>query len=347
MSAKKTVAVGLSGGIDSSSAAILLKEQGYNVIGLTAIFHEHAQNDVRQAEKICQILEIPFKTVNFQEEFKSKVTSYFINSYKNGLTPNPCITCNKYLKWGLLMDYALNEIGADFYASGHYAKLQKDENGFKIIRAKDDKKDQLYALYNISQDRLAKILFPLGDIEKNEAKKLVEKYNLPCAKSKESQDICFIKPPDCTKNYLLRNLGVKIGHFVDIHTNKILGKHDGFYQYTIGQRKGIGIAAPNPLYVIKLDANNNIVYVGNKEDLFKNELEINDVTFQQESYKNKKFSAFVKIRYNMTAQKAIVISSENNAIVKFNEPQSAITSGQSAVIYDETNTFLIGGGVIL
>lgn len=366
MNSKKRVAVAMSGGVDSSTAALLLKNQGYEVIGITGIMHEFSDSSVKNASDVCKVLEIPHYSADLKDEFKKRIISSFEESYKNGLTPNPCTLCNRQIKWGLLRDYARNELKAEFYATGHYARITKEDSNYKLCRAKDDKKDQIYMLFSLTQEDLATTLFPLSEFTKPEVRRIAKANNLPSAENPESQDVCFICPPDTTKKYLTRNIGEQEGNIVDINTGKVLGKHQGCFLYTIGQRKGIGIAAAEPLYVVSTDAKTNTVYVGYKKNIYSNKAEIINVNWQQpvildngidstgldkrqgeESKSYKPFKALVKIRYNSSAKPATVIPGNNNtATVEFDEPVSAITPGQAAVFYDLNNEYLIGGGWI-
>lgn len=346
----KKVAVAMSGGVDSSTAALLLKEKGFEVVGVTGFMFESpsAEEAVNKARNVCESIGIEHHTVNLVEPFKKCVISYFEDNYISGLTPNPCACCNRTIKWGILKDYAINVIGADYYATGHYARIMKDANCYKLCKAKDSKKDQIYVLFSLTQEDLSRTLFPLGEYTKPEIRELAGKFDVPTAKSKESQDICFIQLPDTTKKYLIRKFGENTGNIVDIRTNKILGKHNGAFHYTIGQRKGIGIAAAEPLYVVKTDLINNTVYVGFKSDVFKSELTAKNVNWQQEEFKNGEFKALVKIRYNTPPEEALVIpQSDNNSVtIRFIKPVSAITPGQVAVFYDLNNEYIIGGGWI-
>ena len=262
----KRVAVALSGGVDSAVTALLLKQQGYDVVGLTAKMtcDDNAQNVVENAKKVADCLGIQHFALDVSKEFEKEIIEYFKNSYENGETPNPCMMCNKLIKWGILFDYAINTLGADFVATGHYANIKEVDGYYKLYPASDEHKDQLYFLFLLSQKKLSKTLFPLHSYKKSEVKELAIKYNLPPKSSKESQDICFIKPPMTIKKFLASFLQEKQGNFIEKRTGKILGKHDGFWQYTIGQRKGIGLAAPEALYVVGIEPQSNTVYVGYK-----------------------------------------------------------------------------------
>ena len=330
----KKVAVALSGGVDSAVTAKLLLEEGYEVVGLTGKMtcSEDFETVVQNAKRVADKLGIEHYVYDASEEFGEKVIEYFKESYAKAQTPNPCIMCNKYIKWGCLFNYAINTLGADYIATGHYANIK----GGILYPASDEHKDQLYFLFMLDKDKLEKTLFPLSKYRKDEVRALAEKYDLPPKSSKESQDICFIKAPMTTKKYLNNTFGSKEGKFVEKSTGKVLGSHDGFWQYTIGQRKGIGIAAPEPLYVIEIEPQTNTVYVGNKEELFTKELLLDNVNWSGE------FDALVKIRYNMKAVRAKVL---DNKII-FDEPVSAVTKGQACVLYDINDGHLLGGAII-
>ncbi|MBQ8168293.1 tRNA 2-thiouridine(34) synthase MnmA, partial [bacterium] len=301
----KKAVVALSGGVDSSVTAKLLKNQGYEVIGLTGkmVDTESADLVYQNAKQVAEQLGIKHYVFDAVEIFREKIIDYFENSYAKGETPNPCIMCNKFVKWGVLFDYAINELGADVFATGHYANIRNVNGTYKLYPAKDEHKDQLYFLYKLGQKQLSKTIFPLHEFEKSAVKQMAVDFNLPPKDSKESQDICFIQKPITTKKYLIDKLGIRRGDFVEIGTGKKLGEHDGSYLYTIGQRKGIGISAPYPLYVIDIDAEENVVYLGKEEDTYKSRLALRDVNFSY-PLKEMSFDAWVKIRYNMQAKKA-------------------------------------------
>ena len=341
----KKAAVALSGGVDSAVAALLLKNQGYEVIGITGkmVNSPGADKVCENAKIVADKLGIQHYIYDVTENFEEKIIKYFENSYATGKTPNPCIMCNQFIKFGELLDYAVNELGADFYSTGHYAKIINENGIYKLYPAKDSHKDQLYFLYRLNQNQLSRMLFPLADYEKNQVRQLAVDADLPPKSSKESQDICFIEKPNTTKKYLNDKFGIKKGDFIDIKDGKKWGEHTGTYQYTIGQRKGIGIAAPYPLYVIDIDAGKNIVYLGREEDNYKTKLSVTDVNLTYTDCPQE-FDAMVKIRYNMHSQKAHVKLNGTNADIEFYEPVNSITKGQAGVFYDINDGHLIGGG---
>lgn len=341
------VAVALSGGIDSAVVALLLLKKGYDVVGLTAktTCTQDADIVVQNAKNVAEKLGIEHFVLDVSNEFSKKVINYFEDSYLKGLTPNPCIMCNKFIKWGVLFDYAINELGVDFIATGHYARIVCIDGVYKLFPAVDELKDQLYFLYLLSQEHLSKTLFPLSEFKKTEVKDLAEKFNLPPKSAKESQDICFIPHSMSTKNYLSKILKKQKGNFIQKSTGKVLGSHDGYWQFTVGQRKGIGIAAPEPLYVLNIDASTNSVYVGYKDELLCKELSLDNVIWSYQ-LTNFEFDAKVKIRYNMKAINAKVKLEKDSVKVLFEDPVSAIAPGQACVFYDINDGHLLGGGFI-
>lgn len=342
----KTVAVALSGGVDSAVTAALLLEQGYNVIGITGKMTctEDSKQVVLNAQKVAEKLGIEHYVVDVSKEFDEKIIKYFEESYRNGKTPNPCIMCNKHIKWGSLFDYAINKLKADYVATGHYANIIEKDGIYRLYPASDEHKDQLYFLFLLSQEHLAKTLFPLSGYKKHEVKALAEKYDLPPKSAKESQDICFIKAPMTTKKYLNNAFGSLKGNFVEKSTGKVLGHHEGFWQYTIGQRKGIGLAAPEALYVVGIEPETNVVFVGYKNELEVNELVLDSIEWSYPIQKES-FEALVKIRYNMKPVKAYIEVGDKTKLM-FLESVSGITPGQACVIYDISDGHLLGGNFI-
>ena len=346
MSRRKKAVVALSGGVDSSVTALLLQQQGYKVIGLTGKMINSSDTIVSNAKRVADKLGIEHYSCDVTAKFNDKVIDYFVNSYRAGKTPNPCIMCNQYIKWGALFDYAVDELGADVFATGHYADIRYVDGVYKLYPAKDEHKDQLYFLYRLGQKHLSKTVFPLHKYGKEQVRQMAVDFNLPPKDSKDSQDICFIQKPMTTKKFLSEKFGAQKGDFIDILTGKKWGEHQGCYQYTIGQRKGIGIAAPYPLYVIDIDVKKNIVYVGREEDNYKTNCRITDLnlTYPLEKYE---FDAWVKIRYNMGHKKVHVRLFSDFADIEFYEPVNSITNGQSGVLYDIDDKHLIGGGIVV
>lgn len=345
---KKKALVAMSGGVDSSVTALILQQQGYEVEGITGRMTDTAAADVvcENAKRVADKLGIKHHVLDISKNFKEKVINYFENSYAIGETPNPCIVCNEFFKWGEIFDYAVKTLGADVYATGHYAEVRNVNGIYKLYPAKDEHKDQLYFLYRLGQSELSKTVFPLFEYDKAQVRKMAYDFDLPPKSSKESQDICFIQKPYTAKKYLIDKFGIKKGIFVDVNSGEKLGEHEGSYLYTIGQRKGIGIAAPYPLYVIDINAEKNIVYLGRNEDNFKHSLSLTNLSLSYAIDANE-FDAMVKIRYNMHAQKAHVKLFDNTAQVEFYEPVSSVTSGQAGVFYDIEDGHLLGGGKVL
>ena len=354
----KRVLLGMSGGVDSSVAAIILMEQGYEVIGATMKLWDPEDDEgqskccgddsILDAKRVCDKLGIPHYTLNLKEEFKKCVIENFIEEYANAKTPNPCIECNKYLKFNYFFRKAM-ELGCDYIATGHYAKTEFSDKYNQVVLKKSNagKKDQSYVLYNIPKDIINKVLFPLGQFEnKEQIRKIAEKHDLLTAKKPDSQEICFIPDDDYAK-FLSKNGRVesKPGKIVDDQGN-VLGTHKGLIHYTIGQRKGLGIAHETPLYVVKLDAQNNLLVVGDEKDIFSKELYANNLNFTVDIKRDLPIKVNAKIRYGAKEAEATLFPEVNGKVkVEFETPQRAITKGQSVVFY--IDDVLIGGGKII
>ena len=358
---KKRVLLGMSGGVESSVSAIILKEQGYEVIGATMKLWEDKNNPevesgccsfsaVNDAKRVCDQLGIPHYTLNCEDEFKTHVIDNFINCYKNAGTPNPCVECNKYLKFGVFYKKAL-ELECDYIATGHYAKTEFSEKFNQyVLKMSDEKaKDQSYFLYGIPKEVLPKMLFPLKNMSsKEDVRKIARENNLQVADKKDSQEICFIPDNDYGK-FLEQNMEklTPKGDIVLKDSNEVLGKHKGLIYYTIGQRKGLGIAHKEPLYVIKLDAKNNKVIVGAESQLYDTTLKANNINILLDIDLTKPVDVKAKIRYRSKPAEAIlIIDEEGIATLNFKEPQRAITNGQSVVFYIDED-IVLGGGIIL
>lgn len=355
------IAVCMSGGVDSSISALILKEKGYETIGLTGWLIKGSgrccDNGMVNALKVCEQIGVNHISKDLRIFFKQEIVDPFINSYQAGSTPVPCITCNNTIKWGLLMQYAFDELNCTHIATGHYAKLTVEtcygKPLYKIVRPKDLKKDQTFMLWGLSQEVLSRTVFPLGDLIKEEVRDIAKERNLVIANKEESQDICFISDKEGTQGFLGKYLESKEGYIIENKTGNILGTHQGTHNYTIGQRKGIGIAYSEPLYVIDLDVENNIVYAGTKDELEGYELIANGINWILPVETQLIASVRAKIRYNSKTYPATVepyydkTSDGNRVKVRFHEPQSAITPGQACVFYDETDQILLGGGWIV
>lgn len=350
MENKKKVLLGMSGGVDSSVSAILLKEAGYDVIGTTLELYGGSCCNIStnlDAKKVCEKIGIPHFTFNYTEEFKKYVVDDFIDCYSNCKTPNPCIECNKHLKFGVMYEKA-KQLGCEYIATGHYAKTEFDDKYGKIVlkKAKNLAKDQSYVLYNIPSDILPKVLFPLGNFNsKDEIRQIAREHELVVANKPDSEDICFI-PDGNYKTFLENNsnLKPKQGNIVDKNGN-VLGKHKGLYYYTIGQRKGLGISYKVPLFVTGFNKNRNEVIVGEMEDLFKKEMEVCNVNLLLIDKLENEMKVSVKTRYSSKQANATISPLENGNIkVEFDEPQKSLTPGQSAVFY--IDDIVLGGGKI-
>lgn len=349
----KKVLLGMSGGVDSSVAAILLKRQGYEVIGVTMkLLEERKEEDCyndshyMDAKKVCNYLELPHYTFNFIHDFEKYVIQDFICEYNKCRTPNPCIECNKYLKFGAMYQKA-KELGCDYIATGHYAKVEYDEKYRKNVlkKSKNIKKDQSYVLYSVPSYLLDKILLPLGDFEdKAEIRQIARSYNLPVANKPDSQDICFIQNGNY-KDFLEKNCYKKSieGNIVN-KQGKVIGKHTGLYKYTIGQRKGLGISSSVPLFVIGFNQIKNELIVGEESEVYQKEFIVSDINLLMMDKINVKMHVNVKTRYSANEVGATIIQDKDKIRVLLDDMQKALTPGQSAVFYD--GDIVIGGGKI-
>lgn len=350
------VVVAMSGGVDSSVAAALLREQGYEVVGMMLrLWSEPGKegtnrcctpNAMALARRVAAQLDIPFYVVDAKDAFREKVVGFFLDGYARGETPNPCLVCNREIRWTLLLEHA-RALGADFMATGHYARVRREPSGsVSLLRATDAAKDQSYVLHVLDQEKLRKALFPIGGYAKPEVRNLAASYGLPTAARQDSQDLCFLAGGDY-REFLLRNgrERPKPGRIVS-RTGEVLGEHTGLPHYTIGQRKGLGIASPEPLYVLGKDTASNTLTVGRESDLGCRTLTTGDVTWTSGKVFEQTFRAHVKTRYTAQQRAAQVVPIEGGrrASVLFDEPQRDITSGQAAVFYE--GEVVVGGGII-
>ena len=352
------VVVGMSGGVDSSVAAYLLKEQGYDVIGVTMQIWQDEEQAVQEenggccglsavddARRVAAALDIPYYVMNFKKEFKEHVIDYFVEEYQNGRTPNPCIACNRYVKWESLLQRSLS-IGAEYIATGHYARVVQLENGrYTLRRSATLAKDQTYALYNLTQEQLRRTLMPVGEYTKEEVRAIAEKINLRIANKPDSQDICFVPDGDYA-SYIEEEAGVKVpeGDFV-LTDGTVLGRHKGITHYTVGQRKGLGLALGYPAFVLEIRPETNEVVIGTKEESMTTQLRARNLNFMAVEDLTEPLHVFTKIRYNHKgAWCTIEKTGEDEVLCTFDEPQRAVTPGQAVVFYD--GEYVLGGGTI-
>ncbi|MBQ8001107.1 MAG: tRNA 2-thiouridine(34) synthase MnmA [Ruminococcus sp.] len=343
----KKVLVALSGGVDSAVAAYLLKSRGYDVTGIMLrLYDKPDSTDTNDARKLCEALGIPFVNPDYREEFKTQVINRFAASYLAGETPNPCVDCNRYVKLPFVFDYA-DKQGFDYVATGHYARVSFNEvtNRFELRKGLDSKKDQSYVLYNLTQPMLSRLLLPIGELSKSQVREIAHEQNFINANKRDSQDICFINGN--YYDYLRDNCGVttQAGNFVDKEGN-ILGIHKGAVCYTRGQRKGLGLALPQPMYVLSKNMQENTVTLGFNEDLFSDIAVADEVNFVSLSEINTEIRVTARVRYNQTEQSGTAFMTDDGRLcVRFDTPQRAVTAGQSLVVY-QGDSVLAGGKII-
>jgi len=352
----KKVIIAMSGGVDSSVAAFLMKEKGYECIGATMKLYDNEDigisrektccslDDIDDARAVARRLEMPYYVFNFKGEFEEKVIKNFISTYENGGTPNPCIDCNRYLKFEKLFQ-RMYELGFDYVVTGHYARVTEDNGWFYLKKGEDETKDQSYVLYSLTQEQLAHILFPLGEYSKNEIRKIADEQSFVNARKKDSQDICFVPDGDYAK--FIETYSGKTypqGNFIDSNGN-VLGRHQGIIRYTNGQRKGLGIALGKPMYVAGKNIEDNTVTLCTNEELFSKELTAIDFNWLIPE-PGSEIKCRARVRYNMKEQPAAAFILDDDSVkVVFNEPQRAITKGQAVVLYDGDT--VLGGGTII
>lgn len=349
---KKRIMVAMSGGVDSATTAALLKSEGHEVIGVTMQLWDYGDaeggccsvDEVRDARRVADQVGIPHYVVNYMDKFKEFILSDFINKYMDGKTPSPCVLCNEYMKFDFLLKRSL-ELDADYLATGHYARIEKDDLGnYRLQKAVDSNKDQSYFLFTLKQKELSRVLFPLGDKTKEEVRSIAEGFGLKVAKKPESQNLCFITGSSY-KDFLKDHTEASNteGDMVDTSGN-IIGKHEGIFSYTIGQRRGLGYANGKPQYVVRIDTKNNKVVIGDEEDIYSKTLIVNGLSWVSQ-VSDSEFEVNAKIRYRHKENIAnLVINNKDEAIVNFHEPQRAITPGQAIVFYNDDK--VIGGGWI-
>lgn len=355
----KKALIAMSGGVDSSVASLLIKNAGYECTGITMKLYDNedigfssdktccSADDIEDARAVCNRLSIPYYVFNFGDSFNREVIDRFISAYENGSTPNPCIDCNRYIKFDRLMK-RMYELDMDYVVTGHYARIEYDEKlkRFLLKKALDSTKDQSYVLYSLTQDQLSHTLFPLGGLKKSEVRKIAEENDFINAKKRDSQDICFV-PNGKYAEFIERYTGKSYpnGEFVDKNGN-VLGEHKGIIRYTIGQRKGLGLALPASMYVCEKDLENNKVILGFNEDLFSRELYADNINLISCDEIKEQMRVTAKVRYNQKEQPATVtqVGSDRLHIV-FDEPQRAICKGQAVVMYD--GDIVVGGGTII
>lgn len=352
----KKALIAMSGGVDSSVAALLTQQQGYECIGCTMKLYDNEDagiqkghtccslDDVEDARSVARRLGMPYYVFNFKEDFRERVINKFIGCYQRGVTPNPCIDCNRYMKFDKLFSRA-EVLECDCVVTGHYARIEKENGKYVLKKAADPAKDQSYVLYSLTQEQLAKTLFPLGGFTKSEARRIAEEYGFVNAAKHDSQDICFVPDGDYAAAVeRLSGEACRPGDYV-LSDGTVIGRHKGIVHYTVGQHKRLGISTPEPLYVCKIIPETNTVVLGREEELYSSSARVSEVNWISGEAPTGKISCSVKIRYRQKEQSAAVTPLEGGgALVEFEEPQRAVTPGQSAVFYDGDT--VLGGGVI-
>lgn len=339
----KTVFVGMSGGVDSSVATLLLKQQGYHVEGVTLRLKPGnlADKDIEDAQRTADAVGVKLHVLDLRDYFKEKVMDYFSHEYLRGATPNPCVVCNRFIKFGAMMDYALAN-GADYVATGHYAELKKDGDKTYLLHT-NSKKDQSYFLCMLTQEQLKHVIFPLCGMEKDEIRKIAAENNIPVAQKKDSQEVCFIPDNDYVsfiKEQGFEDLGE--GDFVN-KDGEVIGRHKGVMNYTVGQRKGLG-AFGKPMFVTRLDILNNRIYLGEEGSQYLKSFTADTINWSAGEIPTEPFRAEVKIRFRAPAAPATVTPQGDELFVEFDEPQRSVTPGQFAAFYSDN--VVLGGGII-
>ncbi len=343
---KKRVAVALSGGVDSAIAACLLQEAGHEVIGLTmSLFSEEKRTcpsaeSVDDAENVCHSLGIPFHLIDMEQEFRECVVDYFCREYAAGRTPNPCVACNRHIKFGRLLDSAFS-LGADFLATGHYVRTKHNKDGYHLLKGCDKDRDQSYLLYTLGQDKLGRVMFPLGEYTKAQVREMAAQKGLPVADRPSSQDICFITGGYGT--FLSMYLKAAPGDIVNSR-GTVLGRHRGTAFYTVGQRHGLGLAAAEPVYVTHIDPAKSRLTIGSRAELYQSRLTASDVNWVSGKQPSEPIRIAVKIRYRSPEASATLHPSSNSVVINLDRPKPAITPGQAVAFY--RNDEVLGGGTI-
>mgnify|MGYP001166901429 FL=1 len=361
MKKNETVLVAMSGGVDSAVALLKIIEMGYKAIGVTMKLWEYnnvggnvlkennccAIESINNAKLVCERLEVPHYTIDFTEDFENKVINNFVDEYLSGRTPNPCVRCNSYVKWDTFINQA-DKLGAKYIATGHYANIEKNNNEYKITRGKDKGKDQSYVLWGIPKETLSRTILPLGNLRKREVRQIAADNKFENAQAPESMEICFI-PDNNYKRFINEYAKDKVEEISKKGTTlnedgEKIGENDGFINYTVGQRKGIGITNPNPLYVKKISSDKNSITVSEKKSLFSKECKVSNINWLNNKI-TLPLNAYAQIRYNGQISESKISDNDGSIFVTFEKPQLAVTPGQSIVFYDEKES-LLGGGII-